>query len=169
MNWQGAPMPNRNYASLSGRTELWLWIANQLEKQGQPVLLAILLAIITVPISEIRIFQDFYVKLFEGEIPNWHKFATGVFIASLCTALLIQMKARTSWRGFKKSARALSKLVDEGVIEEESRKTALQWLFANVILHHLGGDPKRVQDVEQLTKQYSFRKLLDELRPSDGR
>lgn len=145
-------------------TQTWLRSSIELEKFGQPVLLAFLLGTISIPVPKLHLFRDFWAKYFIDSVPGCMEFSTGVFIVVLCAALLIKRSVHSSWRGLLKSAKHLKKLTKEGVIDTGSCQIAFRWLFANVILRHIGGDPKQALDISKFMKNPAFQKLLKEMK-----
>jgi hypothetical protein len=145
-------------------TQRWLRYSIELEKFGQPVLLAFLLGTISIPLPVLRLFQYFWTKYFVGNVPGCLEFSTGVFVVVLCAALLTSRSIHSSWRGLHKSAKHLKRLTKQGVIDSGSCQIAFRWLFANVILRHIGGDPKQALDIAEFMKNPAFQQLLKDMR-----
>ena len=144
---------------------IWIRTAVRVERLGQPALCAVLFGMLSVPLSRLRAFQGFYEAHFVGGVPEWYEVATGVFLSVLIIGLLVQRLCRRSWWGLRRSARILDKLVRYEWVDDASRGIALRWLFAYVIMHHLGDDPKQLSDIKELLKKgSSFQRLLDELK-----
>jgi hypothetical protein len=152
------------YSTSKQPTHGWLRTSVEIEKAGQPVLLAILLGTLAIPIPKLNLFQNFWTKYFVGDIPGCMAFSTGIFVAVLCLALIAQRRFNSSWKSLGKSAKHLNKLLEKGVIDSKSCQIAFRWLFANVVLRHIGGDPKQALDVGEFMKNPSFQELQKELK-----